>query len=251
MRHPLRSPPHITNKAQIQSKTRLLPQKHKSCNVAHSHRPSHRAKRKPQSRSAGAGENSPKSKSFVQYQVLRSSRTGGLDRGSAAIEASNTIDAKHVNQRDHFRSPSLNPGTKHPAFRPPSLQPPPLPPRPGDCPQSPRTEGSTKPQRAFNQSPSSTSASSTTSSPCGSITSTEAATVVPEEMVPPNLIQERLRQLKSVGFAEERHVQYPMFGRMKSLKTREVGSQAPSFRMSKQDQGYISPRVNSICRQGS
>ena len=69
-------------------------------------------------------------------------------------------------------------------------------------------------------------------------------------MVPANLGQEVLRQLTSVGFVEERPIQYPMFGGMTRLKTREVGSQSHSFRMSKQDQGYISPRVNSIRRRG-
>ena len=261
LRQPLSSPPGVTNKTQIKVDSNYRPsdQSPESYTAAHSYRPSHRAKEEPVSRSDGPGEELPRPKTVDQYGsnistdargIERSEKScyssaGGSQQRPSAIETSNAADGKHVDIRDYFPSPRFNHMTVHPAFRPPTL-----PPRPHDQSRTPCSAGSAKTVPVHNRSSSSSSASSTSISLCESVATTAATTVVPEEMVPANLGQEVLRQLTSVGFVEERPIQYPMFGGMTRLKTREVGSQSHSFRMSKQDQGYISPRVNSIRRRG-
>ena len=174
------------------------------------------------------------------------SSTASWKYEGTATKALKTNDAKEVNLRDHFPSPTEDPCNRHPAIRPVSPAPsassarPALPPRPSAQPQSRRAEEA-QTEIVDDHSTDSSSPTSARSSPCASAI-TEATTVVPEETIPRNPQQEVLRQLSHVGFAVERPVCYPVFG--------NTGKTQVSFRMSKQKCGYISHRVDSITRRG-
>ena len=180
----------------------------------------------------------------------RSSSAASWKHGRTVTKEFKVIEAKQVNLRDHFPSPTEDPCNEHPAVRPrspassASSAPPALPPRPhvqsksrhADNPQT-----GTVDDRSTGSSTGSSSPISARSSPCASAI-TEATTIVPEEAVPRNPQQEFLRQLSSVGFAVQHQVQYPVFG--------GVGKSRGLFEMSKQQCGCISHSFDSITRKG-
>ena len=175
------------------------------------------------------GENVSTAHEYAKRGKTGGSSAAGVRKHGLAVPKEITpVDTKHVNLHDHFPSPTLDPSDDHPANRHASPSPPALPPRPCGRLQS----------LMDNHSTDSSSPTSARSSPCASAI-TEATTVIPEEMVPRNPQQEYLRQLSRVGFAIERQVCYPMFGK------KQV-----SFEVSKQRCGYISHRVDSITRKG-
>ena len=217
----------------------------------HSEPRSQRAKREPLSSPLERPMTSQCSVSIAHEYAKTAKPTRASSAGSGKHEgtvtkALKTNDAKQVNLRDHFPSPTEDPCNKHPAIRRVSPAPaassarPALPPRPSAQPQS-RREEDAQTEIVDDHSTDSSSPTSARSSPCASAI-TEATTVVPEEIIPRSPQQEYLRQLSKVGFAIERRVCYPMFG--------TTGKRQVSFEVSKHRCGHISHRVDSSTRKG-